>query len=703
MKNIFFGTKLFLVIFIQLFFLNNIHSQVFFLVNDTVHLTPEIPKTMNFLVKDLIPSGDSIRVVGAMGNGYVMCTSQSGNNYTYVANQNGTQWDYGTESILTYRVYDFTLDTNATAKIVFLINDNSYDSIFMNNINAQINSTGYQLTRPHGNGAGFEVPKFSGKNTIFVSTLWIGGLDDKDSLHLAGARYGQGPATGAPRTHSDYFAGPVMDSTAYSIYQDTLWNYVWNLKKSDIDYHIAHWQDQGYKPIHDILTWPGNGNVSLGEADKLAPFYDRNNDGIYNPMDGDYPLIRGDQALFFILNDDRSVHMETYGEKLKVEIHGMAYVFNIPDDSALMNTVFMNYKIINRSANTYHKSYIGVFTDTDIGFPYDDYIGCDVERSYYYGYNGTPVDGSGQPGSYGANPPAQAVAIIGGPYMDPDGIDNPKVDSLGHQLCNASVNGTGFGDGIVDNERYGMTDFVWFDNNGGVPSWAEDPLYSPQYYMMLQGIWNDSVPMTYGGDGHAPSSYGSPCKFMFPGTSDTLCWGTGCVLQTPLNWTEFTANNAPWDRRGLGSSGPFTFNPGQEQELDLAYTFARDYNNNYPDGSLNKLRNYIETIEGYFDSNQLPDGSSFNGIASQPGNSSIKILFYPNPASSQVNILFDRIISTPVSIRVYNANGVLVSSESSTPSGRLITIDISGLSAGLYLFSTEFNGQVITKKISVIR
>lgn len=272
MKNLYSATRFLLVIFIQLFFLNNIHSQGFFLVNDTVHLNQAIPKAVNFLMKDLIPYGDSIRVVGGMGNGYVMCTGKSGNNYTYVANQNGNQWGYGPESIITYRVVDYTLDTNATAQIVFLINDNSYDSIYMNNINAQINSTGDQFTRRHVGGPGFEVPKFSGKNTIFISTLWIGGLDEKDSLHLSGARYGQGPGTGPAGTYHDYFAGPVMDSSAYSIYQDTLWNYIWNLKKSDIDYHIAHWQDQGYKPIHDILTWPGNGNVSLGEAAELAPF-----------------------------------------------------------------------------------------------------------------------------------------------------------------------------------------------------------------------------------------------------------------------------------------------------------------------------------------------------------------------------------------------------------------------------------------------
>jgi hypothetical protein len=699
MKKLSIRTGLLLLLLIQSFLCNVTYSQAFKLVNDTIRISQLVPKTINFLANDDIPLTDSINILGGMGNGYVICTSHLGNNYTYVANPNADRWGHGPESILNYRVFDYTRDTLATAEIVFLITDNSYDSLYLNNINAQINANGIQFL---GRGvARFEVPKFSGKNTICVSTLWIGGLDQNDSLHLAAARYGQGPVTGMALTHFDYFAGPVMDSTAYSIYQDTLWNYVWNLKQSDIDYHKAHWTDAGYQPIHDILTWPGNGNVSLGQAAQLAPFYDRNGDGIYNPMDGDYPLIRGDQALFFILNDDRNIHAESDGAKLKAEIHGMAYVFNVPGDSALMNTVFMNYKIINRSTNTYHNTYIGVFTDTDIGYWGDDYIGCNVEGSYYYGYNGTPVDGTGQPGSYGANPPAQAIAIIGGPYIDPDGKDNPKVDSLGHQLCDASVNGTNFGDGIADNERYGLTNFMTF-NNSGVPGYMIDPQYSPQYYNMLQSIWRDSIQLKYGGNGHEPGAYGSPCKFMFPGISDPLCWGAGCILQSPLDWTEVTAGNAPFDRRGVGSSGPFTFNPGQEQEFDVAYTCARAYDNSI-DSTLNKLKNYVDSVKQYFGSNKLPNGNSFNGIANNSGLNAIKVLFYPNPASTQVNVLFDRIINTPVNISIYNSNGTLIRTLSDTPSGRLITLDISGLSTGLYLFSTEINGRVVTKKVSVIR
>jgi hypothetical protein len=287
--------------------------------------------------------------------------------------------------------------------------------------------------------------------------------------------------------------------------------------------------------------------------------------------------------------------------------------------------------------------------------------------------------------------------------MDPDGLDNPKVDSHGHQLCNESVNGVGFGDGIVDNERLGMTNFMYLNNSGSVPGYMTDPLYSPQYYELLQSIWKDSVPLKYGGNGHYPSSYGSTCKYMFPGISDTLCWGAGCILQSPLNWTEFTADNAPYDRRGIGSSGPFTFQPGQEQDFDFAYTFARDYTGTYPGGSIGKLGDLTDTIRKYFLTNILPDGSSFNGIGNITGNSSLQAQLFPNPASSVLYIRFDRIVNDPVNIRIINNNGTMIRSEEYTPVNRMITLDISRLSAGLYFISIETKDQIITKKVSILR
>jgi Secretion system C-terminal sorting domain len=683
MKKLIFGTILTLGILVPGFFSNTLKSQGIILVNDTIDLTPLIPKTVNILANDVIPPGDSIKIICG-GGMFVHVTGQSGGFVTFVENYYGINWGAPPVDMGSYHLTDYTLDTNATALLIFRIRDYSYDSLYLNNINARFEASGSHFFGPdHGR---FEVPKFSGKNTIFLSTFWIGGLDQDSVLHLAAQTYGQGPTGGNAHSHFDFWAGPVMDSGAYSIYQDTLWNYVWNLTKQEIEFHKAHWGDAGYQPIHDILTWPGNGNISLGQAAQLAPFFDRNSDGIYNPMDGDYPLIRGDQALFFIFNDDRNIHTETQGDKLKMEVHGMAYAFNLPQDSAFWNTVFLNYKIINRSDKIYYSTYLGVFTDLDIGYPFDDYVGCDVERGYYYGYNGTPIDGSGQSYAYGANPPAQSVTILGGPLMDPDGVDNPRFDNNGHPLCNESINGTHFGDSIIDNERLGMSRFLYYNNDGTIYG---NPAYAIDYYNYLRGKWQN-------GDS-------TSVRFFFPGQSDTLNWGTGCVLTPNSHLTEVTAGNAPGDRRGVGSSGPFTFNPGQAEEFDLAYTFARDYTGNYPGGSIGKLQNWTDNIRKSFTTNLLPDGNSFNGIVNKTGGSVIPIQIFPNPASSLLYIRFDGNVNEPVNIRIYNANGLLIRSERRTAMDRMITLDLTGLSSGLYLVSVETKDQTVTKKLSIIK
>ena len=122
-----------------------------------------------------------------------------------------------------------------------------------------------------------------------------------------------------------------------------------------------------------------------------------NGDGVYDPIgSGDYPLIKGDQAIFFVYNDAKGTHTETGGLPLGVEIQGMAYAYSCANDSALYNTIFTNNKIVNKSGSRIDSAFIGNFTDTDIGWYNDDFIGCDVKRGAYYGYNGTAIDGAGQ-------------------------------------------------------------------------------------------------------------------------------------------------------------------------------------------------------------------------------------------------------------------------------------------------------------------
>ena len=420
----------------------------------------------------------------------------------------------------------------------------------------------------------WEVPAGSGKSTIFQHTLWFGGLDTADSLHLAGFRFGQ--------VGTDYWAGPLTTTDGSTSLMGMLRYYhVWNLTRAEIEAFVAHHGEPNYVTPDDILTWPAHGEGDF--AANLAPFVDVDGDGHYNPEAGDYPAIKGDQCLFFIFNDSYAAHTESSGGQLGLEVHAMVYAYDNPKDEALYNTVFVNYKFFNRSANNYHDVYIGLWNDWDIGYMMDDYVGCDVRRGACYAYNAYPVDGQGDPEAYGDNPPVQVMTILAGPYMDADGRDNPAYNGDCGALFNSAYpadkyayNGFGFGNGIADDERIGMTRFLYHNNNSGVNG---DPYMAEDYYNYLRGIWKNNTPMLYGGNGLSSGNVVGPeCRFMFPGDSDPCNFGTDGIAPNGgynsgnLFWTEEECENEPGDRRGLASIGPFSFNVGDTQVIDYAMT-----------------------------------------------------------------------------------------------------------------------------------
>ena len=176
-----------------------------------------------------------------------------------------------------------------------------------------------------------------------------------------------------------------------------------------------------------------------------------------------------------------------------------------------------------------------MFTDFDIGNPEDDYVGCDVDRSTFYGYNGDSIDQNNGAGfGYGAYPPYQGVSFLKGAKQDDDGIDN----AFGIAPYE-SINGYGFGDGITDNEHWGMEYFLFYHRGGGLFPGDGDPVNEQEEHYYLSGKWRDGNSFVYGGNGH-PSSGGTvPAKYMFPDASDTYHYGTGGVAQAP--WSEFNA------------------------------------------------------------------------------------------------------------------------------------------------------------------
>lgn len=464
-------------------------------------------------------------------------------------------------------------------------------SIDINNIKTNLYGTGnfFRMIVQHpGFGPtyynNYAVPADGDCSTIFSNSLWIAGLDDDNNIHCSAVRYNQ--------VGEDFWSGPLRTTDATNdIYSVMDYHHVWKIKRSDIDAII---NNTCTDIPEDILTWPAHGNVEDGYAANLAPFIDTNSDGIYNPANGDYPDILGDMALYCIFNDNYNVHTESGGEAFGLEIHCMLYGFNAPDDEKLNNTLFMRYWIHNRSSNDYNNVYVGLWNDLDIGYGYDDYVGCNVEKGYFYCYNSSDMDGIGEPGSYGLNPPAQIVMFLGGANADADDIDNPKFDENGFQIVDESINGLGYGDGVIDNERLGMCSFVYNNNSATING---DPENVEEYYNVLKGLWRNGDNIYYGGIGveGTPGVSNIPCKFMYPDNSDPYNWGTGGVNpNTEFPWNEESANNGTpnesGDRRGLASSGPFTFESGEVNIIDKAFVtywpsekFDRDEMNEWAD------------------------------------------------------------------------------------------------------------------------
>jgi hypothetical protein len=592
---------------------------------------------------------------------YIPQSGYSGlDSLTYILTDNGSPTGFDTAMIYIYVMWS----TSANLDI--------------NNVSAHIDLE--VLFQDRSNAvAGFNVPKQNSVNdpylnSIYAANLWVAGKDQNGDVRTYSPTFGAGGSD----------AGPISDN--YPFYSER-WDRVWKVNQFEIDDFIAWYNNPsnypGYVIPEAIMSWPGNGYES-GQASQLAPFYDMDGDGVYDPTSGDYPLIKGQQAVYFIKNDMRSLH-DYSSYPLGIEIHGMAYAYDCPSDSAINHTVFLNYKIYNRSVSNYEDVYTGLWADLDIGNSGDDYIGCDVSRGAFYGYNGdgNDEDGSGIEG-YGIHPPAQSVVFLKGPLADNDGIDNPLTVNIQNALDSNGIPyaglGVGYGDGIVDNEYLGLKHFMYHGtaiNN------------SIGYYNLLQGLYEDGSPLL-------ASDGVTPAKYIFPENSDPLFWGTEGVVVSP--WSEISVGNTPGDRRGVGSTGPFTMQAGEMIELDLAFVFGRDYQNTGNTAGIMVMQERIDSIRSYYlnDFQSVCGGTLATGIATNEKQKENELMVYPNPFSNQFMVNY-QLANTTAQLKVFNMYGKLVSNQVITKQNTLI--DLSNEASGIYFVQITDGATRITKKM----
>ena len=395
-----------------------------------------------------------------------------------------------------------------------------------------IDVTGFQIPE----GSVFENPEKPLFSTFFLKGLWMSGYDPADNLKLSAISFNSGG-------QSDYDHIPVEDWDEILTPQHcAFYDHVWVVKKSDIIQlkYLFETNQLNHENINpDILFWPAKGNPWISEVPldyDIAPFYDFNTDGIYNPMDGDYPICLEENKDFipfefsFNLFSDNTIHTLTSSVSIQAEVHQLNYVLNCRGNKEGEKTVFTRLKIINKATTSIHDFRIGLWEYSKLGCPDNEFHGCDTISNSVFTYN-------------------------------KDGIDLPSPCPSGVQSIHdyGVIASTVFLNSNLESYIYAIRD----SNNNLDPKNAA-PETTDQFQSFLSGKWRDDSDMTIGGLGLDEQS--EKTKFAFP--------------DFPNNPNGWSMQNAITDRlydiQTISTFHLIDLNPGESITLDIANHFIYD-------------------------------------------------------------------------------------------------------------------------------
>jgi len=417
----------------------------------------------------------------------------------------------------------------------------------INNIRARLLNTGDLWW--DRNAAKYGAPKLTNEqiakgerqpNPIFAGALWLSGLNSGGQLRIAAVTYSVGG--------TDFFPGPMANNIS-TITKDQCnkFNRFFEVKGADIKKFIA---DPNLM-TESIKFWPGIRNPNMPSLpgsgftandfnDQMAPFYDKNGDGDYNPADGDYPAIKyvngllpgntegaiADQMIFWVLNDIGNAHTGSNGIEIGIQLNCLAFSFLSSNE--LNSMTFYRYDIVKKSTGSISQCYISQFVDTDMGDYTDDYVGCTPSRDLGYCINADAFDATTSVPGYG-----EKIPIIGVDFFE---------GAIG-------LNG-------LPNK---MTAFNYFINEQNAPN--SDPGTAAQFRNYQEGKNRTGGIFTEGGNCLGGTT---PTNFCFPGNPANV-----------NEWSMCSASMPQRDVRFVQHSGQFNLGAGDHQYVSIGVIFVQ--------------------------------------------------------------------------------------------------------------------------------
>lgn len=476
-----------------------------------------------------------------------------------------------------------------------------------------------------------EYPKGSGKHANFMSSIWMGGFDASHTL--------KGAATMYRSAGVDYYPGPLDSSGKCTAGSSSEWAKIWKVNASTIQEFRLAYETGGASAItaakYDVIKeWPAVGNIyavgatgtSLSallsttvDVNGYAPFVDVNGDKLYNWKDGDYPKIKGDQMLWWIFNDNTNTHLQSKTGPMGLEIQVSAYAYS--RGSAVDRMMFYEYKVLNRSNTAYDNFVFSLFSDADLGYPFDDALAVDSNRRMVVEFNPN-ADAPNGANSYGSNPPLAALSLAEMPGdIYPSGMQK--------------VGG-----------------FAYFKNTPAGPIRAPKDMVS--FYNYMTGYNADGDPITYvyslNRELYNLNAVWNPCD-------------SPSMLSA--------------DRRYIVSTKPYTFLAKSAIKVGMVFMATDTNTHTCPDLKLKEIKDLADTAWVVY-WNPLPLGIEAANLVSN------NFKLYPNPAKSILYVQTNGITNNQEQLKIVDALGKSIS-VAMTHNGTTYEINIGSLASGMYV------------------
>ncbi|MDX1350777.1 MAG: M36 family metallopeptidase, partial [Putridiphycobacter sp.] len=177
--------------------------------------------------------------------------------------------------------------------------------------------------------------------------------------------------------------------------------------------------------------------------------------------------------------------------------------------------------------------------------------------------------------------------------------------------------------------------------------------------------------------------------------SETSCSSDSVLVTATVANTDFDWNN-------IGLTANF---------FDLT-TGGSSWLWNFGDGATSTVQNPIHTYSGYGNYNvslQVDGGCTVSyeilidnnlGLSNSTGNN-FEILLFPNPANDELNISFNKVLTTQAIIEIFSIDGKLVQTACIGVGRNSTTISVANLASQVYFLKLNYNDGIQVKKLVV--